>query len=87
MIISVHGDAGCLPHDPVVRERFWPGRIDLEFRCIGGFDRRDDQENERNQKAPHGDILPSSRRKSALLVIPLRFQVHRAACDAISQKM
>jgi hypothetical protein len=34
--LAVDGDAADLAEDPVVRQRFWPGRIDREGRDVAG---------------------------------------------------
>src|SRR5262245_49232965 len=36
MILSVYGDAGRLSHDPIVRQRLGPGRVDREARDVFG---------------------------------------------------
>jgi hypothetical protein len=36
MALPVDGNAADLPEDPVVRQRFWPGRIDGEGRNVAG---------------------------------------------------
>src|SRR5262249_46953591 len=41
MILRVDGDAGGLSHDPIVRQRFRPGGIDLELRQVVAKGRRD----------------------------------------------
>jgi hypothetical protein len=52
MILRVDRDAGGLAHDPVVRQRLRPKRIDLEMRYLGGL-RRGGENNSR--KCPGDD--------------------------------
>src|SRR5215470_6737175 len=40
VVVVVDGNAGYLSKDPVVRQRFWPERIDLELRYAADLFRR-----------------------------------------------
>ena len=54
VIAIVDRDAGDLPKRPVVRQRLWPERIDLEFRHLGGHRHRrpGDAEGTATKSAP-----------------------------------
>jgi hypothetical protein len=60
MILRVDGDAGSLSHDPVVRQRFRPGGVNLELRHVVGKGRRNGQRANEKRRNNFHEFLPDA---------------------------
>src|SRR5262249_15678469 len=59
MILRVDGDAGGLSHDPIVRQRFRAGGIDLELRQVVAKSRRDRKRASKKRRSNFHESLPA----------------------------